>query len=46
MRLLAKRLLKITDSEHCFSKNQPETHFLRDFMTMRLRVELAGRAKI
>ena len=45
-RLLGKRWHKITVSGLYFTKNRPETHFLRDFMIIWLSVELAGRAKI
>ena len=41
-RLLGKHLPKITDSGLYFAKNRPETHFLRDFMTTWLSVELAS----
>ena len=45
-RLLGKSSHKITVSGLYFTKNRPETHFLRDFMIIWLSVELAGRAKI
>ena len=44
--LQAKHLPKITDSGLYFAKTRPETHFLRDFIIIRLSVELADRAKI
>ena len=43
---LGKHLHKNTVSGLYFTKNRPETHFLRDFMIIWLSVELAGRAKI
>ena len=45
-RLLGKNQHKITVSGLYFTKNRPETHFLRDFTIIWLSVELAGRAKI
>ena len=45
-RLLGKIWHKSTVSGLRFTKNRPETHFLRDFMIIWLSVELAGRAKI